>query len=138
MPRFDETKTILVMDGGCALCTSAGRLIARLDSQDQFRIAPVASTLGSALLRHFGFDPIDPDSWLVVSDGQGQTGLHAVITAYTRLHWVFYPLLALMILPKPARDWLYARVARSRYRLFGRADMCAVTDPRLQRRLITD
>ena len=40
------------------------------------------------------------------------------------------------ILPRPARDWIYRRVARNRIALFGRADICALPDPRLKARLI--
>nr|WP_322788868.1 DCC1-like thiol-disulfide oxidoreductase family protein [Aliiroseovarius halocynthiae] len=42
----------------------------------------------------------------------------------------------LRLLPKPIRDWLYQRVARNRYRLFGHRDMCALPDPTFQKRLI--
>ena len=42
----------------------------------------------------------------------------------------------LRILPRGLRNWLYRRFARNRYRLFGRADMCALPDPAFQRRLL--
>jgi predicted DCC family thiol-disulfide oxidoreductase YuxK len=43
----------------------------------------------------------------------------------------------LAILPRPVQDWLYARIARNRYRLFGRTEMCAIADARLKQRLLT-
>jgi predicted DCC family thiol-disulfide oxidoreductase YuxK len=42
----------------------------------------------------------------------------------------------LRILPRPARAWLYRRIARNRYRL-GRSDMCSLPDPELRRRLMS-
>ena len=33
------------------------------------------------------------------------------------------------VLPGPIRDWLYDRIARNRYRLFGRYDTCLVLTP---------
>ena len=45
-------------------------------------------------------------------------------------------LIPMRLLHGPARRWLYARIARNRYRIFGHADMCAVPDPRLRARLI--
>jgi predicted DCC family thiol-disulfide oxidoreductase YuxK len=46
-------------------------------------------------------------------------------------------LLAFMVLPRPARDWLYRRIARNRYALFGRAQMCAIPDAAVKQRLLT-
>jgi len=43
----------------------------------------------------------------------------------------------LRILPRPVQDWLYRRLSRNRYRLFGRTDMCAVPDAGLKRRLLS-
>ena len=43
---------------------------------------------------------------------------------------------ALRIIPRPIRNWLYVRVARNRYRLFGKGDICALPDPALRARLI--
>ncbi len=35
--------------------------------------------------------------------------------------------------PKGLRDWAYDRVARNRYRLFGRTDACLVPGPELRK-----
>ena len=45
-------------------------------------------------------------------------------------------LLGLMrLLPRPAREWLYRRIAHNRY-LFGRTDMCTLPDAELRARLL--
>lgn len=43
---------------------------------------------------------------------------------------------ALRILPRPVHPWLYPGIARNRYRL-GRADLSALSNERLRRRLMT-
>ena len=45
---------------------------------------------------------------------------------------------AFAILPRPVRDWLYDRVARNRYQLFGKTESCMVPTPELMRRFIFD
>ena len=52
------------------------------------------------------------------------------------LHPVFRPLGVLRLLPVRVQDWLYARIARNRYAMFGRDDLCAMPDPDLRRRLV--
>ena len=41
------------------------------------------------------------------------------------------------VLPRPVRDWLYRRIARNRYAIFGRTQMCASPDAALKQRLLT-
>ena len=43
---------------------------------------------------------------------------------------------ALKLVPRPLRDWGYGIVARFRYRLFGRYDMCPVPPPEQRSRLL--
>jgi len=40
------------------------------------------------------------------------------------------------VIPERLRDWLYALVARNRYRWFGKADYCALLTPEQRRRLL--
>lgn len=136
VPVFDDSGPVTFMDGECVLCTTGARLVARLDRQGEFRICPVQSPTGHAVLRHYGLDPGDPDSWLYLADGRAYTSLDAMIRAGARLGGAGWLLQPLRLLPRPVQDWLYRRVARNRYRLFGRTEMCAVPDPRLRARLI--
>ena len=60
----------------------------------------------------------------------------AMLALSAHLHPVFRPLGVLRLLPVRVQDWLYARIARNRYALFGRDDLCAMPDPDLRRRLV--
>jgi predicted DCC family thiol-disulfide oxidoreductase YuxK len=132
----DLPEHLLIMDGDCALCSGAARWIARHDRRGEFRIATAASPLGRRLLAGLGLDPDDPESWLYIERGQVRTSLEAVIAAGARLGGAGRLLGAFRVLPRPAQNWLYRRIARNRYALFGRAELCALPDPELQRRLI--
>lgn len=136
VPPFDDSAPVAVMDAECAICSWGARMIHRLDRAGTTRICPIQSPLGTALLRHYGLDPKDPASWLFLNAGQAHKDFEAVLHA-GRLYGGFGHLtLALCLLPRALRDWLYVRLARNRYRLFGRADPCALPDPALQRRIL--
>jgi len=124
------------MDAMCGVCARSARWIARNDTVAEFRIIPMQSELGSALLRHYGMDPSDPSSWLYLADGQAVSSMEAVIRVGRRLGGLSRGLAVLRILPGGALDWLYQRLARNRYRLMGRVDLCAMPDPEVQRRLL--
>jgi predicted DCC family thiol-disulfide oxidoreductase YuxK len=137
VPPFDDSGPVAFMDGDCVLCTFGARAIARLDKSAEFRICPIQTPLGQSVLRHFGLDPQDPASWLYLIDGRAYTSLDAMIRAGRRMGGWGHVLVPLSILPGGMQDWLYLRLARNRYRLFGRTEMCAIADPKLKQRLLT-
>lgn len=136
MPGFDDARIHLVMDADCALCSRAARRIARLDREDRVRIAPMQGALGRALLVHYGLDPDDPASWLMVEEGRAWSSLDGMAQLFPRLHWIFLPARLVWLLPRGVQDWIYARIARNRYAVFGRDDLCALPDPSVQARLV--
>ncbi|MFT6453053.1 MAG: putative DCC family thiol-disulfide oxidoreductase YuxK [Halocynthiibacter sp.] len=137
VPKFADSGAVCVMDARCSLCARGATWIARNDRKGVFRIIPLQSDLGGALMRHYGMDPADPTSWLFLNEGQAQTSLDALIGVGLRLGGIWKGLILLRILPKGLRDILYRAVARNRYRLFGTADLCALPDPEVQKRLLT-
>ncbi len=70
VPSTTDTGPIAVMDGDCALCSWGARRIAQLDGCGAFRICPICSPTGSALVEHFGLAPVDPETWLFLEDGR--------------------------------------------------------------------
>ena len=136
VPRFDDLAPIAFMDGECALCTAGARLICKLDRRGEFKICSTRSGLGQAVLRHDGLDPLDPDSWLYLENGKAYGSMEAIIRVGMRLRGLGQIVRVLSMLPRSLQDRLYRRLARNRYQLFGLADLCAMPDPALRRRLI--
>ena len=127
---------IAVMDATCALCSWGARMIHRLDRSGEIMIAPIQSETGAALMSNNGLDPLDPDTWLFIENGKVWRDFDAVIRVGQRSGGIGRALVLLRLLPPPVRDWLYQRVARNRYAMFGRGDMCALPDPAFRARLM--
>src|SRR5262245_21976719 len=136
VPRFDDASPIVFMDGRCTLCTAAARLICRFDRRGEFRISPIDGDLARGVLSHYGLDPTDPASWLYLEDGKAYASMEAIVRVGTRLGGWCRCVKVLSLLPDTVQEGLYRRLARHRYRLFGRQDLCAVPDPELRRRLL--
>ena len=128
---------IAVMDATCALCSWGARMIHRLDRSGEVRIAPIQSATGAALMKDHGLDPLDPDSWLFIEGGKVWRDFDAVIRLGERSGGWGRLCSVLRLIPRPLRNWLYARVARNRYAMFGRGDMCALPDPAFRARLLS-
>ncbi len=135
VPAFDDAGPVAFMDGECVLCAGGARTIAKLDRKREFRICPVQSPLGSAVVRHYGLEPGDPETWLYLEDGRAWSGMEAMIRIGARLGGTGRILGFFRLYPAPVREWLYRRIARSRH-WSGRTDMCAIADPELLARLM--
>ena len=127
---------VAVMDADCALCSFGARMIHRLDRSGTVKICPVQTGLGQRLLAEHGISGTDPESWLFLADGKAWTDFDAMAEVGWRSGGWGRGLILLRAIPKPLRDWLYRRVARNRYAVFGRGDMCAIPDPAFRARLI--
>ncbi len=136
VPDFDDAGPRTVMDAQCGLCAKGARWIARNDHRNEFRIIPLQSELGHALMRHYGMDPEDPLSWLYINEGLAYSSMDAVIRTGGRLGGVWSGLSILRMIPRTFQDWLYGLVARNRYKFFGRTELCELPDAEIQKRLL--
>ncbi|MEM6489560.1 MAG: DCC1-like thiol-disulfide oxidoreductase family protein [Pseudomonadota bacterium] len=137
VPAFPDDGPVLFVDGACTLCSHWARFVARHDRQGRIRLCAVQSPLGRAVMRHFGLDAEDPDSWLCLIDGRAYGGMRGIAEATGQMGgWVRWLGRLAMLPPGPVRRWLYARVARNRYRLLGRTALCTLPDAALRARLI--
>jgi predicted DCC family thiol-disulfide oxidoreductase YuxK len=125
----------ILFDGVCVLCSWWVRFIIVRDPDARFRFTPIQSPYGRILANAFGIDYDAPESNAVVLDGTVFFKSDAAIHALQSLpHWQWVGLLA--SLPRPLRDWLYDRIARNRYRLFGRMKNCLVPSADIARRFV--
>lgn len=135
-PSFDTRQPLIVFDGVCVLCSGFVRLVVRLDRQSRFRFATAQSPLGEALFRKHGLRTDSYETNLVLVDGLAFTKLDSFVAVMSELGWPWRAAKALLLLPRPLRDWLYERIARNRYALFGRKDSCGIPSAELRERFL--
>lgn len=133
---FDASLPLVVFDGVCVFCSGFIQMIIRFDRKKRFRFATAQSPFGEALFRQHGLPTDDYDSNLALIGGRAFTKLDSFIAVMAELGWPWRVAQALLILPRPLRDWLYDRVAKNRYALFGRKDSCDIPSAELRQRLI--
>jgi predicted DCC family thiol-disulfide oxidoreductase YuxK len=136
VPPFPDDKALIVFDGVCVLCSGFARFVLKRDRRFTFRLATAQSPLGQALYRHYGLATDDFETNLVLAEGRAYAKLDTVAIAGARLGGPWRLLLALRAIPRPLADWLYDRVARNRYRLFGRTEACMMPPPQWRDRFI--
>ncbi len=136
VPGFDDTHPIAFMDGECVLCTAGARILDRVDKSGSIRICPTQTKLGQAVLSHYGMDPKDPDTWLFLQDGVAYGAMEAMIRIGAAAGGIGHMLQLFRVLPRAAQEWLYQRLARNRYWMFGRRQTCEMPTPSLRARVM--
>ena len=137
LPAFPEDKPLILFDGVCVLCNGFARFVAKHDRAAQFRFAQAQSELGRALFRHYGLDDITFETNLLIADGRAYGRLEAFAQILGMLGAPWSAARAVLLLPRPVRNFLYERIARNRYRMFGRYETCPIAgDEPVRARLI--
>ena len=139
---------VVLFDGVCNFCDASVNFVIGHDPNGYFNFAPLQSTAGKQLATKYDLasetaavDPADDlipiDSVILVEDGQAYTHSTAALRIARKLSGIWPVLYALMIVPKPIRDFFYRLFAKYRYRMFGRKDECMLPSPDVRGRFLT-
>lgn len=120
---------IIVFDGICHLCSGWVQFLLRVDRHGLYRFASMQSDTGRRLLREHGLNPDDPSSFLLLREGRACTDSDAILDVLTGLGGLWHMFGVLRLVPRVLRDPAYRFIARHRYRLFGKRDVCMMPTP---------
>jgi predicted DCC family thiol-disulfide oxidoreductase YuxK len=129
-------KPVVLFDGVCNLCSFWVRFAIAHDPEARLRFAAVQSELGQEFLRCRSLPTDVFESFYLIENGQVFEKSTAFLRMVRHLRRPWPLLRAARILPRPLRDWIYDRIARNRYRLFGRRDSCLVPSPEVANRFV--
>ena len=143
--RFPElgSRLLVLYDGRCGLCNRSVRWFLRHDARDRLRFIPSESPRVAALLARHGFTspdlPNGPATILAVrnpgespgkSDEQILIRSAAILAMLQELPSPWPAIAALLrLIPRPLRDLGYRFIARIRYSIWGRYDVCPLPTP---------
>ena len=134
VPDFDDSKALFVFDGVCVLCSGGASWIMRHDGDARVNFTPGQEKLGQSLYAHYGIEM--DESYLLIANGHAYTASRGYLELCRILGgwWQLFQIFA--VVPERLRDWLYAIVARNRYRWFGKVDYCELLTQEQRKRLL--
>lgn len=131
---------LILYDGVCGLCNRFCQFVLAHDARGVFEFASLQSETGRSFLERFGRDPTELDTFGLVANYRSSPALliksAAALAVIESLGVPWRWLRVFNIVPAGVRDWSYDRVARHRYRIFGRYDTCLIPSPQQKRRFI--
>jgi predicted DCC family thiol-disulfide oxidoreductase YuxK len=132
---------VILYDGVCGLCNRVNQFVLSHDSGSVFDFASLQSETGRSLVKRFGREPDDLDTFYVVTNYRSgsstllsKAAAAVFITKALGAPWSWLGVFG--IFPKGLLNWSYDIIARNRYRLFGRYDSCPIPGPDERSRFI--
>ncbi len=129
-------KNILLFDGVCNLCNGLVLFIIRRDKKNKFTFASLQSDGGRQQLNRVGLDNFELKSLILIIAGKYYVKSTAVLKLLKELGGIWSIFYLFMIIPRPIRDFVYDLIARSRYKMFGKREVCMIPTPELQSRFL--
>ncbi len=121
-----EHGLIIVFDGICNLCESSVNFVIRWDKKGQFKFAQAQSQIGIDLQNQYGINILDLETMILVKGEVAYTKSDAAIEIAKNLDGYWKMFSFIIVVPKSVRDWVYSRIAKNRYRWFGKKDSCMI------------
>lgn len=127
---------MILFDGVCNLCNGFVTFVIARDPAGRFQFGPLQSPAAQRLLGSIYSREGWPDSIVLVENGRVWTRSAAALRVARALTFPWPLAYVFVVVPRPLRDWIYNRVARHRYRWFGKRPVCMVPTPELRARFI--
>jgi predicted DCC family thiol-disulfide oxidoreductase YuxK len=117
---------IILFDGVCNFCNFWVNFILDRDKNDLFRFTALQSERGQDLLKRFRLDTANFDSFLLIAGNKYYTKSTAALMISKNLKGLVKILYPFIFLPKFLRDFFYDLIAKNRYKLFDKREVCRV------------
>lgn len=127
---------IVVFDAKCLLCNGWVQFLLKHDRKAVFQFASIQSTTGQQLLAGAGLRVEGLQTLLLVDGASNWQHTSAIFRVLSGLGWPWRAAWIGWLVPAPLRDALYRLIARNRYWLFGRSDICILPPPDFKTRFL--
>lgn len=124
---------VILFDGMCNLCNKTIQFVIKNDPGHIYRFASFQSRFGSEMLQYFGINDKKFETFILLENGNIYDRSTGALRVCKRLKGGWKMLCMFLIVPKFIRDFVYNVIAQNRFRLFGRASVCWVPTPELQK-----
>ena len=125
---------VLLFDGYCNLCNGVVQFVMRADKKKKFKFAALQSESGQTLLKRFDLPAGNLKTFVLVAGQRYYTRSEAGLLVFKELGGFWKLLYLFIFIPGPLRDFVYNIIARYRYKIFGRRELCMVPTAEIEER----
>lgn len=131
-----EANTILLFDGVCNLCNGTVRFIINKDSKKSIKFAALQSEGGREIIEKIRLEANYLKSLVLIIGDKYYLKSDAVFQILTILGGVWKLFYVFKLIPKSIRDYMYDLIAKYRYKVFGRKEICMIPTEEIRQRFL--
>ncbi len=128
---------IIFYDGVCALCNGFVRFLLFADKAKRFYFAPLQGDAANQIAQQKKTFPRELESIVLWQDNQLLLRSRAIFSIFQQLPWPWRMVSWFRIVPTIFTDAIYVLVAKIRYRVIGRYDVCPVPPAQVRSRFLS-
>lgn len=127
-----DNKSVILFDGICNLCNNSVQFIIKRDKKHHFLFSSLQSDAAQAILLQFQLNNSELKSIILVEDGHEYQKSTAILKIVRKLSGLWKLTYVFILIPKFIRDFIYDKIAKNRYRWFGKKEICMVPTKELK------
>ena len=124
---IEKNEFVVYYDGICGLCDFFVNLIVKIDSKGILKFSSLQGESGQKLLKDLNYDSDELNTVLFRANDQVYTKSTAVFRIIKTVGGLWNVFLILNLLPTSFTDFMYKKIAKNRYKLFGKLDQCDIS-----------
>ena len=123
----EEIVKIVYFDGICGLCDWSVNLLVKMDTQKNLKFSSLQGKSGQILLSDLKIDLNEFNTVLFKVNDQVYTKSTAVFKIIDSIGGFYKIFLIFNLIPTRINDWVYSKIAKYRYKYFGKLDKCDIS-----------
>ncbi|MEA5424984.1 thiol-disulfide oxidoreductase DCC family protein [Arcicella lustrica] len=127
---------VILFDGVCNFCNASINFVIDHDPQKYFKFASLQSDFGYEVLKKYDRNTSDFDSVILLKNNRLYIKSEAALEIAKDLSGFLKYLSVFSILPTFILDFFYDLIAKNRYELFGKSEVCRMPSPDLKERFL--
>ena len=123
----ENIERIVYYDGVCGLCDGFVELLVKFDKNRKIKFSSLQGKSGRSLLNKLNLDLEEFDTVLFKVNDQVYTKSTAVFKIINSIGGIIKLFLVFNLLPRRFNDWIYSKIAKNRFKIFGKLDKCDIS-----------
>jgi len=123
----ENIERIVYYDGVCGLCDGFVELLVKFDKNRKIKFSSLQGKSGRILLNKLNLDLEEFDTVLFKVNDQVYTKSTAVFKIINSIGGIIKLFLVFNLLPRRFNDWIYSKIAKNRFKIFGKLDKCDIS-----------
>lgn len=128
---------IVFFDGECNLCSKSVQFILKHERNNKMKFCALQSEFAQTFLKNLGVSFQSQASIILVKNNEYFTASDALIHIGYNLKWYLRWMVVFKLIPAFIRNIVYFKIAKNRYKWFGRKERCYLPNGNTESRFIT-